>query len=200
MRPACAAGAAGAGGTHRGRTVGDHPARAAARVHPPGAPEGSRPGPRPPCRRVGLLPFRRGPAGPGAARIVACPEQRKRRPVAAAGRRARCRRAGTARRTRTGPTAWPATWSATTRRAAPGRPWRAPRCHCWKPATCWTSPPVTACWPNWSPHAKRYICIDTSARVVAAASERLRRLPNVEVREGDMHALPFRTAASTWWC
>ena len=43
-----------------------------------------------------------------------------------------------------------------------------------------------------SPHAKRYICIDTSARVVAAASERLRRLPNVEVREGDMHALPFK--------
>lgn len=43
-----------------------------------------------------------------------------------------------------------------------------------------------------APHAKRYICIDTSARVVAAASERLRRLPNVEVREGDMHALPFK--------
>lgn len=43
-----------------------------------------------------------------------------------------------------------------------------------------------------APHAKRYVCIDTSARVVAAASERLRRLPNVEVREGDMHALPFK--------
>ncbi|HET6395996.1 MAG TPA: metalloregulator ArsR/SmtB family transcription factor [Pseudoxanthomonas sp.] len=43
-----------------------------------------------------------------------------------------------------------------------------------------------------APHAKRYVCIDTSARVVAAASERLRRLANVEVREGDMHALPFR--------
>jgi ArsR family transcriptional regulator len=42
-----------------------------------------------------------------------------------------------------------------------------------------------------APHAKRYVCIDTSARVVAAASERLRRLANVEVREGDMHALPF---------
>ncbi len=46
-----------------------------------------------------------------------------------------------------------------------------------------------------APHAKRYICIDTSARVVAAASERLRRLPNVEVREGDMHALPFKDAS-----
>jgi ArsR family transcriptional regulator len=43
-----------------------------------------------------------------------------------------------------------------------------------------------------SPHAKRYVCVDTSARVVAAAGERLRRFPNVEVREGDMHALPFK--------
>jgi len=43
-----------------------------------------------------------------------------------------------------------------------------------------------------SPHAHRYVCIDTSARVVAAAGERLRRFPNVEVREGDMHALPFK--------
>ncbi|KAF5290529.1 hypothetical protein FQR65_LT20635 [Abscondita terminalis] len=43
-----------------------------------------------------------------------------------------------------------------------------------------------------SPHAHRYVCIDTSARVVAAAGERLRRFANVEVREGDMHALPFK--------
>ncbi len=43
-----------------------------------------------------------------------------------------------------------------------------------------------------SPHSHRYVCIDTSARVVAAAGERLRRFPNVEVREGDMHALPFK--------
>ena len=42
-----------------------------------------------------------------------------------------------------------------------------------------------------APHSHRYICIDTSARVVAAAAERLRRFANVEVREGDMHALPF---------
>src|SRR5690606_17816622 len=42
-----------------------------------------------------------------------------------------------------------------------------------------------------APHAHRYVCIDTSARVVATASERRRRLPNVEVREADMHALPF---------
>ena len=42
-----------------------------------------------------------------------------------------------------------------------------------------------------APHAHRYVCVDTSKRVVAAAAERLRRFRNVEVREGDMHALPF---------
>ena len=42
-----------------------------------------------------------------------------------------------------------------------------------------------------APHAQRYVCIDTSPRVVAAAAERLRRFGNVEVREGDMHALPY---------
>ena len=42
-----------------------------------------------------------------------------------------------------------------------------------------------------APHAHRYVCVDSSRRVVAAAAERLRRFRNVEVREGDMHALPF---------
>jgi ubiquinone/menaquinone biosynthesis C-methylase UbiE/DNA-binding transcriptional ArsR family regulator len=42
-----------------------------------------------------------------------------------------------------------------------------------------------------APHARRYVCIDNSSKVVLAASERLRRLPHVEVREGDMQALPF---------
>lgn len=42
-----------------------------------------------------------------------------------------------------------------------------------------------------APHAQEYICIDASARVVSAASERLRRFGNVRVQEGDMHALPF---------
>ncbi|MFN3703996.1 ArsR/SmtB family transcription factor [Thermomonas sp.] len=46
-----------------------------------------------------------------------------------------------------------------------------------------------------SPHADRYVCIDSSQRVVAAASERLRRFDNVEVLEGDMHALPFPDAS-----
>ncbi len=42
-----------------------------------------------------------------------------------------------------------------------------------------------------APHAREYVCVDASARVVNAASERLRRFANVLVREGDMHALPF---------
>jgi ArsR family transcriptional regulator len=42
-----------------------------------------------------------------------------------------------------------------------------------------------------APHAQRYACVDASARVVEAATERLRRYPNVEVHEADMHALPF---------
>ena len=42
-----------------------------------------------------------------------------------------------------------------------------------------------------APHAREYVCVDASARVVSAASERLRRFVNVQVREGDMHALPF---------
>jgi len=42
-----------------------------------------------------------------------------------------------------------------------------------------------------APHAKRYVCIDNSSKVVLAASERLRKLEHVDVREGDMLALPF---------
>jgi SAM-dependent methyltransferase len=42
-----------------------------------------------------------------------------------------------------------------------------------------------------APHSQEYVCVDASARVVAAASERLRRFEHVQVREGDMHALPF---------
>ena len=42
-----------------------------------------------------------------------------------------------------------------------------------------------------APHARRYVCIDSSSKVVLAASDRLRRLDRVEVLEGDMQALPF---------
>src|SRR5690606_33042451 len=42
-----------------------------------------------------------------------------------------------------------------------------------------------------APHAKQYVCIDASPRVVATAGERLRRFANVRVLEADMHALPF---------
>lgn len=46
-----------------------------------------------------------------------------------------------------------------------------------------------------APHSGRYVCIDANPRVVAAASERLRSHANVEVIEGDMHALPFDAAS-----
>lgn len=46
-----------------------------------------------------------------------------------------------------------------------------------------------------APHARRYACIDTSPRVVAAARERLRPYRNVEVLEADMHDLPFGDAS-----
>src|SRR3546814_7330273 len=46
-----------------------------------------------------------------------------------------------------------------------------------------------------APHAHRYVCIDSSQRVVSAASGRLRQYRNVEVREADMHSLPFDAAS-----
>ena len=42
-----------------------------------------------------------------------------------------------------------------------------------------------------APHARRYVCIDNSSKVVLAAGERLRKLEHVEVLEGDMQTLPF---------
>lgn len=45
-----------------------------------------------------------------------------------------------------------------------------------------------------APHSNRYVCLDSSSKVVLAASERLRRLRNVEVQEGNMHGLPFPDA------
>ncbi len=46
-----------------------------------------------------------------------------------------------------------------------------------------------------APHSHRYVCLDSSTKMVLAASERLRRLENVEVQEGDMHELPFADAS-----
>lgn len=46
-----------------------------------------------------------------------------------------------------------------------------------------------------APRAQRYVCIDSSPRVVAAARERLRPFANVDVREGDMHAMEFGDAS-----
>ena len=52
-----------------------------------------------------------------------------------------------------------------------------------------------------APHARRYVCIDTSTKVVLAAGERLRKLENVEVARG-RHAGPAlrRRRTSTWCC
>ena len=46
-----------------------------------------------------------------------------------------------------------------------------------------------------APHSRRYVCVDSSARVVTAARERLRRHRHVEVLEGDMQALQFPAAS-----
>ena len=46
-----------------------------------------------------------------------------------------------------------------------------------------------------APRAHRYLCLDTSPRVVNAARERLKPFPNVEVLQGDMHALDFPDAS-----
>lgn len=46
-----------------------------------------------------------------------------------------------------------------------------------------------------APHARRYVCLDSSARVVGAARERLRRHRHVEVMEGDMQSLPQADAS-----
>jgi len=40
-----------------------------------------------------------------------------------------------------------------------------------------------------APHARSIVCVDWSERVVAAAAQRLSAFSNVEVRQGDMHAL-----------
>jgi DNA-binding transcriptional ArsR family regulator/protein-L-isoaspartate O-methyltransferase len=40
-----------------------------------------------------------------------------------------------------------------------------------------------------APHARSIVCVDSSERVVEAAAKRLASFGNVEVRQGDMHAL-----------
>jgi DNA-binding transcriptional ArsR family regulator/2-polyprenyl-3-methyl-5-hydroxy-6-metoxy-1,4-benzoquinol methylase len=42
-----------------------------------------------------------------------------------------------------------------------------------------------------APRARSIVCVDARDRVVAAARDRLKTLPNVEVTTGDMHALDF---------
>ncbi|MFC4764954.1 ArsR/SmtB family transcription factor [Dyella koreensis] len=40
-----------------------------------------------------------------------------------------------------------------------------------------------------APHARSIVCVDSSERVAEAAAQRLKPFTNVEVRQGDMHAL-----------
>ena len=44
-----------------------------------------------------------------------------------------------------------------------------------------------------APHAHAIVCVDASDRVIAAARTRLKAFRNVEVRQGDMHALDLGT-------
>lgn len=46
-----------------------------------------------------------------------------------------------------------------------------------------------------APHARRYLCVDASPKVIAAARERLSKYAHVELREGDMHAIDCPDAA-----
>jgi len=46
----------------------------------------------------------------------------------------------------------------------------------------------------FAPYAKRYVCIDSSPKVVLAATERLKKWPAVQVLKADMHTLPFDQA------
>ena len=86
------------------------------------------------------------------------------------------------------------------RHYSPGRTWealaRVGAAAAASPATCSTSPPATACWPNcWRRTRSRYVCLDSSTKVVAGrVASACASLSNVEVREGDMHALPFADA------
>ena len=46
----------------------------------------------------------------------------------------------------------------------------------------------------FAPYAKRYVCVDSSPKVVLAAAERLKKWPTVSVMKADMHELPFGAA------
>ena len=188
------AGPARARGTDRRRAVGDHPAGAAARVHPPGQAQGSRPGARPPRRRVAPITASTTTALDSAQRALwqalrsgsddpLLRQDAERVPAVLATRAADQNWADSRGRRHGAPLfAGPHLGSAGAHRAAAAR----------VRATCSTSPRATACSPNcW-----RRMRIATSASTPARAwwpprASACAASPNVEVREGDMHALPF---------
>ena len=201
--PRAPAGAARARGADRGRTLGDHPAGAAARVHAPGQAEGSRPGARPPRRRVGLLPLRRSQPRPRAARAVAAPARRQRRPAAAPGRRARAGGAGHARApTRTGPTRVAGDME---RHYSPGRTWEAlaraalPLLETGDVLDIASGDGVLA--ELLAPHAQRYVCVDTSAaRGRGRAASACAASATSKCAKATCMPCPSTTTVSTWWC
>lgn len=46
-----------------------------------------------------------------------------------------------------------------------------------------------------APQSRRYVCVDASSKVITAARQRLRALPNVELSVQDMHALQLPDAS-----
>ncbi len=46
-----------------------------------------------------------------------------------------------------------------------------------------------------APQSRRYVCVDASSKVISAARQRLRDLPNVELSVQDMHALELPDAS-----
>jgi ubiquinone/menaquinone biosynthesis C-methylase UbiE len=49
--------------------------------------------------------------------------------------------------------------------------------------------------PKLAPHVGRVIGIDASSEMLAAARDRVKALPNVEVRHGSLEAMPLETAS-----
>ena len=75
-------------------------------------------------------------------------------------------------------------------RAAPGKPWPAHCCSCWRPATCWTSPPATASPPScWRRTPARSSASTPASAWSRPPRKRLAPFANVDVRQGDMQAL-----------
>ena len=120
----------------------------------------------------------------------------RRRPAAAG----RARRRAARRRC---PSRSPTSWSATTRRAAPGSRWPSGSRRCCSSATCSTSARATARRrASLAPYCRSLTCIDTNARMIEAARERLAQLrARARRRSPTSTSCPSRRRRSTrCWC